>query len=105
MGRGIEAGKIFRNKKDREDFVQRLAELCRAAEGLIISSDIRRGVELPQRFSLATLDFPSLFRAFYLSTKTWQLIFGTFPGWRSLTPHKCNFFKEIPRLCRGTPKV
>ena len=30
MGRGIEAGKIFRNKKDREDFVDRLAELCRS---------------------------------------------------------------------------
>jgi putative transposase len=30
MGRGIEASKIFRNKKDREDFLDRLAELCRA---------------------------------------------------------------------------
>ena len=30
MGRGIEAGKIFRTRKDREDFIDRLAELCRA---------------------------------------------------------------------------
>jgi REP element-mobilizing transposase RayT len=29
MGRGIEAGKIFRTKKDREDFLDRLAQLCR----------------------------------------------------------------------------
>ena len=30
MGRGIEASKIFRTKKDREDFICRLAELCRS---------------------------------------------------------------------------
>jgi len=30
MGRGIEAGKIFRNKKDREGFIDRLVELCRS---------------------------------------------------------------------------
>jgi REP element-mobilizing transposase RayT len=30
VGRGIETNKIFRNKKDREDFVDRLAELCRS---------------------------------------------------------------------------
>jgi putative transposase len=30
MGRGIEAGKIFRTRKDREDFIDRLAELCRS---------------------------------------------------------------------------
>lgn len=29
MGRGIEGAKIFRNRFDREDFVARLAELCR----------------------------------------------------------------------------
>ncbi len=29
MGRGIERTKIFRNKKDREDFLARLADLCR----------------------------------------------------------------------------
>ena len=27
---GIEASKIFRTKKDREDFIDRLAELCRS---------------------------------------------------------------------------
>jgi REP element-mobilizing transposase RayT len=30
VGRGIEAGKIFRTRKDREDFIDRLAELCRS---------------------------------------------------------------------------
>ena len=30
MGRGIETSKIFRTKKDREDFIDRLAELCRS---------------------------------------------------------------------------
>ena len=30
MGRGIETSKIFRTRKDREDFLDRLAELCRA---------------------------------------------------------------------------
>ena len=30
MGRGIETSKIFRTRKDREDFVARLAELCRS---------------------------------------------------------------------------
>jgi putative transposase len=30
MGRGIEAGKIFRTKKDREDFIDRLTELRRS---------------------------------------------------------------------------
>ena len=30
MGRGIETSKIFRTRKDREDFVDRLAELCRS---------------------------------------------------------------------------
>lgn len=30
MGRGIETGKIFRTRKDREDFIDRLAELCRS---------------------------------------------------------------------------
>jgi putative transposase len=30
MGRGIEASKLFRTKKDREDFIDRLAELCRS---------------------------------------------------------------------------
>ena len=29
MGRGIERVKIFRNRKDREDFITRLADLCR----------------------------------------------------------------------------
>ena len=29
MGRGIEGAKIFRNKPDREDFVRRVADLCR----------------------------------------------------------------------------
>jgi REP element-mobilizing transposase RayT len=28
MGRRIETSKIFRSKKDREDFIDRLAELC-----------------------------------------------------------------------------
>ena len=28
MGRGIETSKIFRTRKDREDFIDRLAELC-----------------------------------------------------------------------------
>jgi REP element-mobilizing transposase RayT len=30
MGRGIETSKIFRTIKDREDFIDRLAELCRS---------------------------------------------------------------------------
>ena len=30
MGRGIDGIKIFINKKDREDFLERLADLCRA---------------------------------------------------------------------------
>jgi putative transposase len=30
MGRGIDGVTIFRNKKDREDFLERLADLCRA---------------------------------------------------------------------------
>jgi REP element-mobilizing transposase RayT len=30
MGRGIEGRKIFRSKKDREDFIDRVAEFCRA---------------------------------------------------------------------------
>ena len=30
MGRGIDGVKIFSNKKDREDFLERLADLCRA---------------------------------------------------------------------------
>jgi NADPH:quinone reductase-like Zn-dependent oxidoreductase len=30
MGRGIETSKIFRTRKDREDFIDRLAELCRS---------------------------------------------------------------------------
>jgi len=30
MGRGIEAGKTFRTKKDREDFIDRLTELRRS---------------------------------------------------------------------------
>jgi len=30
IGRGIDGVTIFRNKKDREDFVERLADLCRA---------------------------------------------------------------------------
>jgi len=30
MGRGIDGIKIFRNRKDREDFLERLADLCRA---------------------------------------------------------------------------
>ena len=30
MGRGIDGIKIFSNKKDREDFLERLADLCRA---------------------------------------------------------------------------
>ena len=30
MGRGIDGVKIFRNKKDQEDFLERLADLCRA---------------------------------------------------------------------------
>jgi REP element-mobilizing transposase RayT len=29
MGRGIDGIKIFKNKKDREDFLERLADLCR----------------------------------------------------------------------------
>ena len=29
MGRGIEGAKLFRNRFDREDFIERLAELCR----------------------------------------------------------------------------
>ena len=35
MGRGIERIKIFRNQKDREDFLARLADLCRE-EKLIV---------------------------------------------------------------------
>ena len=31
IGRGIDGIKIFINKKDREDFLERLADLCRAA--------------------------------------------------------------------------
>jgi len=30
MGRGIDRTKIFSNRKDREDFLERLAGLCRA---------------------------------------------------------------------------
>ena len=30
MGRGIDGIKIFINRKDREDFLERLADLCRA---------------------------------------------------------------------------
>jgi putative transposase len=30
MGRGIDGIKIFSNRKDREDFLERLADLCRA---------------------------------------------------------------------------
>ena len=30
IGRGIDGIKIFRNRKDREDFLERLADLCRA---------------------------------------------------------------------------
>ena len=30
MGRGIDGVTIFRNKKDREDFLERLADLCKA---------------------------------------------------------------------------
>ena len=30
MGRGIDGIKIFSNTKDREDFLERLADLCRA---------------------------------------------------------------------------
>jgi len=30
MGRGIDGVKIFNNKKDREDFLERLADLCGA---------------------------------------------------------------------------
>ena len=30
MGRGINGIKIFSNRKDREDFLERLADLCRA---------------------------------------------------------------------------
>ena len=30
MGRGIDRIRIFSNKKDREDFLERLADLCRA---------------------------------------------------------------------------
>ncbi len=30
MGRGIDGVKIFSNRKDREDFLERLADLCRA---------------------------------------------------------------------------
>ena len=30
MGRGIYGVKIFSNRKDREDFLERLAHLCRA---------------------------------------------------------------------------
>jgi len=30
MSRGIDGVKIFRNRKDREDFLERLANLCRA---------------------------------------------------------------------------
>ena len=30
MGRGIDGIKIFRNKKDREDFLERLSDLCQA---------------------------------------------------------------------------
>jgi len=29
-GRGIDGGKIFSKRKDREDFLKRLADLCRA---------------------------------------------------------------------------
>lgn len=35
MGRGIERIKIFRNRQDREDFLARLADLCRE-ENLIV---------------------------------------------------------------------
>ena len=31
IGRGIDRIKIFINKKDREDFLERLADLCKAA--------------------------------------------------------------------------
>ena len=33
MGRGIETSEIFRTRKDREDFIDRLAELCRPGGG------------------------------------------------------------------------
>ena len=35
MGRGIETSKIFRTRKDREDFIARLAELCRSGRWFI----------------------------------------------------------------------
>ena len=37
MGRGIETSKIFISKKDREDFIDRLAELCRSVIGDVVS--------------------------------------------------------------------
>jgi putative transposase len=37
MGRGIETGKIFRTKKDREDFLDRLADLCRSGSWAIFA--------------------------------------------------------------------
>ena len=30
MGRGIDGVKLFSNRKDREDFLERLSDLCRA---------------------------------------------------------------------------
>ena len=37
MGRGIETSKIFRTRKDREDFVDRLAELCRSGRWAVFA--------------------------------------------------------------------
>ena len=47
MGRGIETEKIFRTKKDREDFIDRLAELCRSGSWAVYAWAL-----LPNHFHL-----------------------------------------------------
>ncbi len=47
MGRGIESSKIFRTKKDREDFIDRLAELCRSGSWAVYAWSL-----MPDHFHL-----------------------------------------------------
>jgi len=47
MGRGIETSRIFKTGKDREDFIDRLAELCRSGRWAIYAWAL-----LPSHFHL-----------------------------------------------------
>jgi hypothetical protein len=49
MGRGIDGVTIFSNRKDREDFLERLADLCRA-DALSVGRPEESGAVILRRY-------------------------------------------------------